>query len=125
MKSHSPGRFVARAFVIGSTVSTSLFLSVAWADQVVMKNGDRLTGSIIKKDGKNLTIKTDQFGIVTTSWDQVVSVKACHQCRQNIAVLQHDQGLGAERGQGRGYRAGRAGRNRLVHDRRRGEGGGL
>jgi large conductance mechanosensitive channel protein len=48
----------------------------AWADQVVLKNGDRVTGSIIKKDGKNLTIKTDGFGVVTTSWDQVVSVTA-------------------------------------------------
>lgn len=33
-----------------------------------------VTGNIIKKDGKNLTIKTDQFGVVTTSWGQVESV---------------------------------------------------
>lgn len=52
-----------------------LSLTTAWADQVVLKNGDRVTGSIIKKDGKNLTIKTDQFGVVTTSWDQVVSIQ--------------------------------------------------
>ncbi|MBS1855664.1 MAG: DUF481 domain-containing protein [Acidobacteria bacterium] len=52
-----------------------LFPGAACADQVVMKNGDRVTGSIIKKDGKTLTIKTDQFGVVTTSWDQVESVK--------------------------------------------------
>jgi putative salt-induced outer membrane protein YdiY len=48
----------------------------AWADQVVLKNGDRVTGSIVKKDGKNLTIKSDQFGVVTLPWDQVVSVQA-------------------------------------------------
>ena len=53
-----------------------LLASAAWADQVVLKNGDRVTGSIIKKDGKNLIIKTDQFGVVTTSWDQVVSIQA-------------------------------------------------
>ena len=53
-----------------------LLFGSAWADQVVLKNGDRVTGSIVKKDGKNLTIKTDQFGVVTTSWDQVESVKA-------------------------------------------------
>ena len=53
-----------------------LLLSTASADQVVLKNGDRVTGSIIKKDGKNLIIKTDQFGVVTTSWDQVVSIQA-------------------------------------------------
>ena len=50
--------------------------NAAWADLVVLKNGDRVTGSIIKKDGKNLVIKTDHFGIVTTPWDQVESVKA-------------------------------------------------
>ena len=48
--------------------------NVVWADQVVMKNGDRVTGSIIKKSGNDLTIKTDKFGIVTTTWDQVESV---------------------------------------------------
>jgi small nuclear ribonucleoprotein (snRNP)-like protein len=50
--------------------------SAASADQVVMKNGDRVTGTIVKKDGKNLTIKTDHFGVVTTSWDQVESINA-------------------------------------------------
>jgi small nuclear ribonucleoprotein (snRNP)-like protein len=48
--------------------------NVVWADQVVMKNGDRVTGSIIKKSGNDLTIKTDKFGVVTTTWDQVESV---------------------------------------------------
>jgi putative salt-induced outer membrane protein YdiY len=53
----------------------SLALLPAWADQIVMKNGDRVTGSVVKKDGKNLTIKTDQLGAVTVSWDQVTSIK--------------------------------------------------
>ncbi len=39
-----------------------------------MKNGDRVTGTIVKKDGKSLTIKTEHFGIVTTEWDQVASL---------------------------------------------------
>jgi hypothetical protein len=63
----------ARAAVSFSVACLSL--STAWADQVVMKNGDRVTGSIIKKDGKNLTIKSEQFGIVTASWDQVASIQ--------------------------------------------------
>ena len=53
-----------------------LLLGTAWADQVTMKNGDRVTGSIIKKDGKTITIKTDQFGVITTAWDQVAAVTA-------------------------------------------------
>jgi putative salt-induced outer membrane protein YdiY len=46
------------------------------ADQVVMKNGDRVTGSIVKQDGKSITIKTDVFGVVTAPWDQVVSIQS-------------------------------------------------
>jgi small nuclear ribonucleoprotein (snRNP)-like protein len=52
-----------------------LSLSPVLGDQVVMKNGDRVTGAIVKKDGKNLIVKTDQFGLVTTSWDQVESIR--------------------------------------------------
>jgi hypothetical protein len=46
---------------------TLLFLLTisAFADQVTLKNGDRLTGSITKSDGKTLVIKTDFAGDVT------------------------------------------------------------
>ena len=46
------------------------------ADQLVLKNGDRVTGSIIKKDAKSVTIKSDLFGVITAPWDQVESVTA-------------------------------------------------
>jgi putative salt-induced outer membrane protein YdiY len=46
------------------------------ADQVTLKNGDRVTGAIVKKDGKTLTLKTDAFGIVTAAWDQVATVQS-------------------------------------------------
>ena len=60
---------------------SALTLSMFWAaallaDQVVMKNGDRVTGLIVKKDAAALTIKTVHFGTVTLPWDQVDSVKA-------------------------------------------------
>ncbi len=48
----------------------------SFADQIVLKNGDRITGSIVKKDGANLTIKSDLFGVITTAWDKVESVRA-------------------------------------------------
>jgi hypothetical protein len=53
-----------------------VLLPAAWADQIVLKNGDRVTGSIIKKDDKNVTIKTDHFGVVVAPWDQVESIIA-------------------------------------------------
>jgi len=46
------------------------------ADQVTLKNGDRVTGSIVKKDGKTLTIKTEAFGNLTVPWEQVATLQS-------------------------------------------------
>jgi hypothetical protein len=46
----------------------------ALADQVVLKNGDRLTGSITKSDGKELVIKTDYAGDVTVKFDAIEGI---------------------------------------------------
>lgn len=48
--------------------------SAAWADQVTLKNGDRLTGNIVSGDGKTLLLKTDFAGDVTIQWDAVVGI---------------------------------------------------
>ncbi len=45
-----------------------------YADQVVLSNGDRLTGTITKSDGKTLVIKTDLAGEVTVPWTAVQSL---------------------------------------------------
>ena len=47
-----------------------------WADQIVMKNGDRVSGSIVRKDAKTLTIKSEHFGVVTLPWAEVATVTA-------------------------------------------------
>lgn len=44
------------------------------ADQVTLKNGDRVSGAILKYDGKNLIMKSEQAGEVTIPWDNVTSV---------------------------------------------------
>jgi len=46
----------------------------ALADQVALKNGDRLTGSISKADGKELVIKTDYAGDVTVKFDAIQGI---------------------------------------------------
>lgn len=46
------------------------------ADQVILKNGDRATGAIVKKDGASLTVKTDLMGTITVPWDQVAEIKS-------------------------------------------------
>ena len=61
-----------------------LFVFLAWvlcvlaagarADQLTLKNGDKLTGTIIKSDAKTLLIKTEFAGDVSVQWDAVTSI---------------------------------------------------
>jgi len=51
-----------------------LFTLAASADQVTLKNGDRLTGTIVKSDGKTLLLKTDSAGEITLKWDAVSGI---------------------------------------------------
>ena len=46
------------------------------ADQVVLKNGDTITGSIVKKDGDKLTLKSEFLGEVSMPWTAVQSVRS-------------------------------------------------
>jgi hypothetical protein len=64
---------VYKKFVTGLFLS-SLLTILAFADQVVLKNGDRLTGSITKSDGKTLVIKTDYAGDITVKFDAIQSL---------------------------------------------------
>lgn len=44
------------------------------ADQIVLKNGDRLTGAVVKSDKKQLVFQADLAGTVTVPWDAVTSI---------------------------------------------------
>jgi len=48
----------------------------AFADQVTLKNGDRLTGTIVKSDGKELVLKTDAAGDVTFKYEMIQEIKS-------------------------------------------------
>ena len=51
-------------------------MSDVFADQIMLKNGDRLTGKIVKKDGDKIIIETESAGTVTVLWsavDKIVS----------------------------------------------------
>jgi Protein of unknown function, DUF481 len=47
-----------------------------YADQVTMKNGDRLSGTIITSDAKTLVLKTEYADEVTLKWDSVQQVES-------------------------------------------------
>ena len=50
-----------------------LFGASVWsqAEQVTLKNGDRLTGAIVSMDGKKLVVKTSYAGDVSIDWGEV------------------------------------------------------
>ncbi|MGE0103607.1 MAG: YdiY family protein [Blastocatellales bacterium] len=61
----STKRVLATLFMAAVSVTATL------ADEVRLKNGDRLTGTIVKSDGKSLVLKTDYAGAVTIAADQI------------------------------------------------------
>ncbi|MBK5292988.1 MAG: DUF481 domain-containing protein [Acidobacteriia bacterium] len=61
-------RFLGLAAAIG--------LAPLLADQVTMKNGDRLTGMVLKSDLKSLTIKSEFAGTVEIAWGSVESIQS-------------------------------------------------
>jgi putative salt-induced outer membrane protein YdiY len=44
------------------------------ADQITLKNGDRLTGTIVKSDVNTLVIKTDYAGAINVKWDAISGI---------------------------------------------------
>ncbi|MGO9262466.1 MAG: DUF481 domain-containing protein [Bryobacteraceae bacterium] len=56
--------------------SLGLLSTLAFADQVVLKNGDTITGKVVKKDGGKLTIHSEFLGDVTMPWTAVKSLKS-------------------------------------------------
>lgn len=58
-----------------------LLCPALFADQVSLKNGDRLTGTIVKSDAKTLVLKTEAAGDVTFQWsaiDAITSTQPLH-----------------------------------------------
>ena len=45
-------------------------------DQVILKNGDIISGAIVKKDGGKLTMKTEFLGDVSMPWTAVKSIRS-------------------------------------------------
>ena len=66
MKIQGAVRFLHLPIIVLGILSSS-----AVADQVVLQNGDRLTGQIVKFDGKDLTLKSEFAGEINIKWSAV------------------------------------------------------
>jgi putative salt-induced outer membrane protein YdiY len=63
-------KFQSLALLVLLAISAASF-----ADQVTLKNGDRLTGTVVKSDGKTLVLHTDAAGDVTLQFDAIQGIK--------------------------------------------------
>ncbi len=59
--------YVATIFVFG-------FSAALFADQIVLTNGDRITGQILKSDDKELVIKSEYAGEIKVQWPAVQGI---------------------------------------------------
>jgi len=60
--------------LIAFVVSIGIFSSAT--DEVSLKNGDHLSGTVIKSDGKTLVLHTDYAGDLTLKWDAVQGIQS-------------------------------------------------
>ena len=63
-----------RKLVLSLAMLVGMLCSAASADQITMKNGDRLTGTIVKFDGERLTIKSEFAGEVQIPWAAIEKI---------------------------------------------------
>jgi putative salt-induced outer membrane protein YdiY len=64
--------------------------TVSYAEQVTLKNGDHLTGSIVSMDGKKLVLKTTYAGEVPIDWAEVTQFSSD---KQPLVVTKADKQL--------------------------------
>jgi putative salt-induced outer membrane protein YdiY len=60
-------------------LALSMFLLLSaqlFADQVSLKNGDRLSGTIVKSDGKTLVLHTDYAGDINVDWKAIQGIQS-------------------------------------------------
>jgi putative salt-induced outer membrane protein len=66
---------VLRRFELLTLIAFLGLSSAVFADQVTLKNGDRLTGTVVKSDGKTLVLHTDAGGDLTIQFTAIQEMK--------------------------------------------------
>lgn len=61
-----------RLFLVA--IGLLLLPHAALGDQLTLKNGDRISGVIVKSDAKTIVIKSEYAGVITIQWDAVESL---------------------------------------------------
>ena len=79
-------RFNPFAIAVSLLIAAHVVLTApAYADQVSLKNGDRLSGRIVKSDGKTLVLHTDYAGDLSVKWDAVSGIQSSGELHVQLA----------------------------------------
>jgi putative salt-induced outer membrane protein len=65
-----------RRFELFALITLFALSSPLFADQVTLKNGDHLTGTVVKSDGKTLLLHTEAAGDVTIKFENIQEIKS-------------------------------------------------
>src|SRR5271163_5100074 len=52
----------------------ALLSGLASGDQITLKNGDKISGKVVKSDGKTLVLHTDAAGDITIKFDAIQQI---------------------------------------------------
>ncbi len=63
------------------------------ADEVVLKNGDKLTGTVVGLSGGKLSLDTPHSGVVKIDWGQVASIKTEAKVKVKLATGEVVEGM--------------------------------
>ncbi len=63
------------SFLLVAVLFTAMCPNI-FADQIILTNGDKITGKIVKKDGDKIVIETEFAGVVTVLWSAVSKIVA-------------------------------------------------
>ena len=66
-----------------------------FADRIFLKNGDRLSGKIVKKDGDKIIIQTEAAGLITILWSAVEKIVSDEPLNVELADGQKIKGVAA------------------------------
>lgn len=74
----------------GTLLFFSLWTGLAWADEVHLQNGDRLTGTIVKMEERVLTLQTDYGGEIKLDWGKVERLTSTSPLKILVPGASHD-----------------------------------
>ncbi len=73
-----------RKFELFALIAFLGLSAATFADQVTLKNGDRLTGTVVKSDGKTLILHTEAAGDVTIQFDAITQITTAEELHVSL-----------------------------------------